>query len=120
MIHRIVSAAMISGLGLLAGPAKASPFNADGTYFATLCSSNALSHRELCQAYVVTISYGAVFNRVEGFRACPPNYSVGWRHVAHEVKSWADAHPELWHLPLVPFVSQGLSELFPCWGERMD
>ena len=116
MIHRIVAAALLLGLALTAGPAKASPFNADGTYFATLCSSNALSHRELCQAYVVTISYGAVFNRVEGYRACPPNYSLGWRHVAEKVKAWAYDHPELWDMPLVPFVARGLPRIFPCWG----
>ena len=116
MIHRIVALAMFLGLALTAGSAKASPFNADGTYFATLCSSNALSHRELCQAYVVTISYGTVFNRVEGYRACPPNDTLGWQLVAEKVKSWAYNHRELWHLPLVPFVARGLSKVFPCWG----
>jgi hypothetical protein len=116
MIHRILAVAMLLGLALTAEPAKASPFNADGTYFATLCSSNAPSHQDLCQAYVVTISYGAVFNRVEGYRACPPNYSLGWRHVAEKIKAWAYEHTELWDMPLVPFVAQGLSKVFPCWG----
>ena len=116
MILRMVALAMLLGVVLTAGPAKASPFNADGTYFTPLCSSNALSHRDLCQAYVVTISYGTVFNRVEGYRACPPNDSLGWQHVAEKIKSWAYNHPELWHLPLVPFVARGLSKVFPCWG----
>jgi hypothetical protein len=116
MIHRSFVAAMLLGLVLTNGPATASPFNADGTYFTTLCSSNALSHRELCQSYVVTISYAAVFNRVEGYRACPPNDSLGWLHVAEQVKSWAYAHPEFWDMPLVPFVAKGLSKVFPCWG----
>ena len=49
MIHRIVAVVMLLGLALTTGPAKASPFNADGAYFATLCSSNALSHQDLCQ-----------------------------------------------------------------------
>jgi hypothetical protein len=116
MIHRILTVAMLLGLALMTGPAKASPALLDGTYFTTICSSNAASHLDLCQAYVVTISYGTIYSRIAGYRACPPNYSMGWRHVAHEVKSWAYAHPELWHVPLVPFVARGLSKIFPCWG----
>ena len=116
MMYRSLAITIFLVLAAMAGPSKATPFNADGTYFATICSSNALSHRELCHAYVVTISYGTVYNRVEGYRACPPNYSLGWRHVAEKVKDWAYERQERWHLPLVPFVAEGLSETFPCPG----
>jgi hypothetical protein len=120
-IGRPVLAAILLAAGALllgSAPAGASTRPGgniyDGEYMAMICSSNADTHRSTCTAYVVTVAHAMSYNRIEGFRACVPNFSGTWAGLTASVVQWLERNRDSWGLSTVGVIAAALSESYPC------